>query len=98
MLLFQPEFEIAFEEQMSNEIIILIYCSNSMAGSALHQAKPTALHVLDFFFLRERINTVKFGTDEFLYFLFTQEPAVTFLSWLNYMHIIIIKPAKHTEP
>lgn len=69
MLLFQPEFETAFEEQLSNEIIILIDCSNSMAGSALHHGKPIALHVLEIFFFRERMNTVKFGTDEFLYFL-----------------------------
>lgn len=35
---------------------------------------------------------------QFLYLVFTQEPAVTFLSWPNFMHIVIIKPAKHTEP
>lgn len=69
-----------------------------MASSALHQAKPIALHVLAFFFFRERMNAVKFGTDEFLYFLLAQGPAVSFLSLLNFMHIVIIKTAKHTEP
>ncbi|KAL9867432.1 LOW QUALITY PROTEIN: protein mono-ADP-ribosyltransferase PARP4 [Geothlypis trichas] len=59
MLLFQPEFETAFEKQLSNEIVILIYCSNSMAGSALHQAKPIVLHVLEFIFFRERMITLK---------------------------------------
>lgn len=97
MLLFKADFETAFEEQLSNEIIILICYSNSMAGSALHQAEPIALHVLDFFF-RERMNIVRFSTDEFLYFFFTPEPAVTFFTWLNFTHIVAIKPAKHTEP
>ncbi|KAM4790008.1 LOW QUALITY PROTEIN: protein mono-ADP-ribosyltransferase PARP4 [Cyanocitta cristata] len=62
MLLFQPEFETAFEEQLSSEIIILIACSNSMAGSALHQGKPITLHVLEIFFFREK-RIVKLGTD-----------------------------------
>ncbi|KAM4904575.1 LOW QUALITY PROTEIN: uncharacterized protein FYW23_015765, partial [Sylvia borin] len=44
MLPFQADFETAFKEQLSNETIILTYCSNSMAASALHQAKQIALH------------------------------------------------------
>lgn len=72
MLVFQPEFETAFEEeQLSSEIIILLDCSNSMAGSALHQAKQIALRVLELLYFRQRVNIVKFGTSEFLYFLFT---------------------------
>ncbi|KAM6287034.1 LOW QUALITY PROTEIN: protein mono-ADP-ribosyltransferase PARP4 [Spheniscus humboldti] len=64
MLVFQPEFETAFEEeQLSSEIIILLDCSNSMAGSALHQAKQIALHVLELFCFRQRVNVVKFGTN-----------------------------------
>ncbi|XP_075598343.1 protein mono-ADP-ribosyltransferase PARP4 isoform X1 [Balearica regulorum gibbericeps] len=64
MLVFQPEFETAFQEQeLSSEIIILLDCSNSMAGSALHQAKQIALHVLELFWVRQRVNVVKFGTN-----------------------------------
>ncbi|KAM6211438.1 LOW QUALITY PROTEIN: protein mono-ADP-ribosyltransferase PARP4 [Sarcoramphus papa] len=64
MLVFQPEFETAFEEeQLSSEIIILLDCSNSVAGSALHQAKQIALRVLELFCFRQRVNVVKFGTD-----------------------------------
>ncbi|KAM6146970.1 protein mono-ADP-ribosyltransferase PARP4 isoform 2-T3 [Phoenicopterus ruber ruber] len=64
MLVFQPEFETAFEEeQLSSEIIILLDCSNSMAGSALHQAKQIALRVLELFCFRQRVNVVKFGTN-----------------------------------
>ncbi|XP_010285395.1 PREDICTED: poly [ADP-ribose] polymerase 4-like, partial [Phaethon lepturus] len=64
MLVFQPEFETAFEEeQLYSEIIILLDCSNSMAGSVLHQAKQIALHVLELFCFRQRVNVVKFGTN-----------------------------------
>uniref|UniRef100_A0A8C4KFD8 Poly [ADP-ribose] polymerase n=1 Tax=Dromaius novaehollandiae TaxID=8790 RepID=A0A8C4KFD8_DRONO len=63
MLVFQPEFVTASEEvQLSNEIIICLDCSNSMAGSALQQAKQIALHALEQFSLRQRVNVVKFGT------------------------------------
>uniref|UniRef100_A0A8B9Q962 Poly [ADP-ribose] polymerase n=1 Tax=Apteryx owenii TaxID=8824 RepID=A0A8B9Q962_APTOW len=69
MLVFQPEFVTASEEvQLSNEIIICLDCSNSMAGSALQQAKQIALHALELFSLRQRVNVVKFGTNTF-YFL-----------------------------
>ncbi|XP_009888954.1 PREDICTED: poly [ADP-ribose] polymerase 4 [Charadrius vociferus] len=64
MLVFQPEFETAFEEEhLSSEIIILLDCSNSMAGSALHQAKQIALRVLELLYFRQRVNIVKFGTN-----------------------------------
>ncbi|KAM6317090.1 LOW QUALITY PROTEIN: protein mono-ADP-ribosyltransferase PARP4 [Aegotheles albertisi] len=64
MLVFQPQFETAFEEeQLSSEVIILLDCSNSMAGSALHQAKQIALRVLELFAFRQRVNVVKFGTN-----------------------------------
>ncbi|XP_068251603.1 protein mono-ADP-ribosyltransferase PARP4 [Nyctibius grandis] len=64
MLVFQPEFETAFEEEhLSSEIIILLDCSNSMAGSALHQAKQIALRVLELCYFRQRMNVVKFGTN-----------------------------------
>ncbi|KAM9300339.1 LOW QUALITY PROTEIN: protein mono-ADP-ribosyltransferase PARP4 [Morus bassanus] len=64
LLVFQPVFETAFEEeQLPSEIIILLDCSNSMAGSALHQAKQIALHVLELFCFRQRVNVVKFGTN-----------------------------------
>ncbi|KAM9263450.1 LOW QUALITY PROTEIN: protein mono-ADP-ribosyltransferase PARP4 [Cariama cristata] len=64
MLVFQAEFETAFEEeQLASEIIILLDCSNSMAGSAPHQAKQIALHVLELFCFRQRVNVVKFGTN-----------------------------------
>uniref|UniRef100_A0A669QAC7 Poly [ADP-ribose] polymerase n=1 Tax=Phasianus colchicus TaxID=9054 RepID=A0A669QAC7_PHACC len=63
MLVFQPEFEAAFdEEQLSSEIIILLDCSNSMAGSALLQAKQIALHALKQFSSRQNVNIIKFGT------------------------------------
>lgn len=71
MLVFQPELERAFEEQLSSKIIILLDCLNSMAGSALHQAKQIALRVLELFCFRQRVNVVKFCTSEFLCFLFT---------------------------
>ncbi|KAM9602775.1 LOW QUALITY PROTEIN: protein mono-ADP-ribosyltransferase PARP4 [Morphnus guianensis] len=64
MLVFQPELETAFEEeQLSSKIIILLDCLNSMAGSALHQAKQIALRVLELFCFRQRVNVVKFGTN-----------------------------------
>ncbi|KAM6416635.1 protein mono-ADP-ribosyltransferase PARP4 [Pluvialis apricaria] len=64
MLVFQPEFETAFEEeQLASEIFILLDCSNSMAGSALHQAKQIALRVLELLCFRQRVNVVKFGTN-----------------------------------
>ncbi|KAM9245413.1 LOW QUALITY PROTEIN: protein mono-ADP-ribosyltransferase PARP4 [Leptosomus discolor] len=64
MLVFQPEFETAFEgEQLSSEIIILLDCSNSMAGSAPPQAKQIALHILELFCFRPRVNVVKLGTN-----------------------------------
>ncbi|KAM6384315.1 protein mono-ADP-ribosyltransferase PARP4 [Alca torda] len=64
MLVFQPQFETAFEEEhLSNEVTILLDCSNSMAGSALHQAKQIALRVLELLGFRQRVNVVKFGTN-----------------------------------
>ncbi|XP_052527246.1 protein mono-ADP-ribosyltransferase PARP4 isoform X2 [Tympanuchus pallidicinctus] len=64
MLVFQPEFEAAFdEEQLSSEIIILLDCSNSMAGSALLQAKQIALHALKLLSSRQNVNVIKFGTN-----------------------------------
>ncbi|NXJ11809.1 PARP4 polymerase, partial [Odontophorus gujanensis] len=70
MLVFQPEFEAAFDgEQLSSEIIILLDCSNSMAGSTLLQAKQIALHALKLLSSRQNVNVIKFGTSEFLCFL-----------------------------
>ncbi|NXU50981.1 PARP4 polymerase, partial [Turnix velox] len=64
MLVFQPEFETALEEmQLSSEIIILLDCSNSMAGSALHQAKQIALRVLELLDFRHKVTVIKFGTN-----------------------------------
>ncbi|XP_065586155.1 protein mono-ADP-ribosyltransferase PARP4 [Cyrtonyx montezumae] len=64
MLVFQPEFEAAFDgEQLSSEIIILLDCSNSMAGSTLLQAKQIALHVLKLLSSRQNVNVIKFGTN-----------------------------------
>ncbi|XP_010125808.1 PREDICTED: poly [ADP-ribose] polymerase 4, partial [Chlamydotis macqueenii] len=64
MLVFQPEFETTFEEEhLSSEIIILLDCSNSMAGSALHQTKQIALCALELFCFRQRVNVIKFGTN-----------------------------------
>ncbi|XP_035398698.1 protein mono-ADP-ribosyltransferase PARP4 [Cygnus atratus] len=64
MLVFQPEFEAAFdEEQLSSEIIILLDCSNSMAGSMLREAKQIALHALKQLGFRQNVNVVKFGTN-----------------------------------
>ncbi|XP_068786394.1 protein mono-ADP-ribosyltransferase PARP4 isoform X2 [Struthio camelus] len=63
MLVFQPEFVTSEEVHPSNEIIICLDCSNSMAGSALLQAKQIALHALEQFSLRQRVNVVKFGTN-----------------------------------
>lgn len=80
MLVFQPEFEAAFdEEQLSSEIIILLDCSNSMAGSMLREAKQIALHALKQLGFRQNVNVVKFGTSEFLCFLYNCEPPFTFL-------------------
>uniref|UniRef100_A0A8B9CL63 Poly [ADP-ribose] polymerase n=1 Tax=Anser brachyrhynchus TaxID=132585 RepID=A0A8B9CL63_9AVES len=65
MLVFQPEFEAAFdEEQLSSEIIILLDCSNSMAGSMLREAKQIALHALKQLGFRQNVNVVKFGTKQ----------------------------------
>uniref|UniRef100_A0A669QEG4 Poly [ADP-ribose] polymerase n=1 Tax=Phasianus colchicus TaxID=9054 RepID=A0A669QEG4_PHACC len=78
MLVFQPEFEAAFdEEQLSSEIIILLDCSNSMAGSALLQAKQIALHALKQFSSRQNVNIIKFGTSEFLCFFLNCKPLFT---------------------
>ncbi|XP_053944280.1 protein mono-ADP-ribosyltransferase PARP4 [Cuculus canorus] len=64
MLVFQPEFDTTFEEEyLSSEIIILLDCSNSMAGSALHQAKQIALRVLELFCFKQTVTVVKFGTN-----------------------------------
>ncbi|XP_062423231.1 protein mono-ADP-ribosyltransferase PARP4 isoform X2 [Rhea pennata] len=64
MLVFQPEFVTSSEEvQLTSEIIICLDCSNSMAGSALKQAKQIALHALEQLSLRQRVNVVKFGTN-----------------------------------
>ncbi|KAM7131833.1 LOW QUALITY PROTEIN: protein mono-ADP-ribosyltransferase PARP4 [Ciconia maguari] len=63
MLVFQP-FETAFEEkQLSSEVVMLLDCSNSMAGSALHQAKQIALRVFELFCFKQRMNVIKFGTN-----------------------------------
>lgn len=68
MLVFQPEFETAFDdEQLSSEIIILLDCSNSMAGATLREAKQIALHALKQLRFRQNVNVVKFGTSEFLF-------------------------------
>lgn len=78
MLVFQPEFEAAFdEEQLSSEIIILLDCSNSMAGSALLQAKQIALHALKLLSSRQNVNVIKFGTSEFLCFFPNCKPPFT---------------------
>ncbi|XP_014821626.1 PREDICTED: poly [ADP-ribose] polymerase 4 isoform X2 [Calidris pugnax] len=64
MLVFQPEFETALEEEhLCSEFIILLDCSNSMAGPALHQAKQIALRVLELLGYRQRVNVIKFGTN-----------------------------------
>ncbi|XP_051483232.1 protein mono-ADP-ribosyltransferase PARP4 isoform X2 [Apus apus] len=64
MLVFQPEFATALEEvQLSSEVVILLDCSNSMAGSALHQAKQIALRVLELTAFRQRVNVIKIGTN-----------------------------------
>ncbi|OXB57129.1 hypothetical protein ASZ78_006991 [Callipepla squamata] len=63
MLVFQPEFEAFDGEQLSSEIIILLDCSNSMAGSTLLQAKQIALHALKLLSSRQNVNVIKFGTD-----------------------------------
>ncbi|XP_009997737.1 PREDICTED: poly [ADP-ribose] polymerase 4 [Chaetura pelagica] len=64
MLVFQPEFETALEEvQLSSEVVILLDCSNSMAGSALHQAKQIALRILELTAFRQRVNVIKIGTN-----------------------------------
>ncbi|NXC42205.1 PARP4 polymerase, partial [Penelope pileata] len=64
MLVFQPEFEAAFdEEQLSSEIVILLDCSHSMAGSTLLQAKQIALHALKELGSRLNVNVIKFGTN-----------------------------------
>ncbi|XP_055559184.1 protein mono-ADP-ribosyltransferase PARP4-like [Falco cherrug] len=63
MLVFQPESETAFEEEhLSSEILILLDCWNSMAGSALQQAKQIDLCVLRLCGFRQRVNVVKFVT------------------------------------
>ncbi|KAM8819719.1 LOW QUALITY PROTEIN: protein mono-ADP-ribosyltransferase PARP4 [Eudromia elegans] len=64
MLVFQPEHLTATEEvSLSNEIVICLDCSNSMAGSALQQAKQIALYALEKMCLKRRVNLVKFGTN-----------------------------------
>ncbi|XP_062607148.1 protein mono-ADP-ribosyltransferase PARP4-like, partial [Saccostrea cucullata] len=60
MLTFYPEFEA--EEESEVEVILMIDSSNSMKGSALQQAKKTALLTLHLMESSWRFNVVSFGT------------------------------------
>uniref|UniRef100_A0A8B9ZFW7 Poly [ADP-ribose] polymerase n=1 Tax=Anas platyrhynchos TaxID=8839 RepID=A0A8B9ZFW7_ANAPL len=65
MLVFQPEFEAAFDdEQLSSEIIILLDCSNSMAGAMLREAKQIALHALKQLRFRQNSATATLGNTD----------------------------------
>ncbi|KAJ7320166.1 hypothetical protein JRQ81_019677 [Phrynocephalus forsythii] len=73
MLVFQPEFEALFDPRtVCGEIIICLDCSNSMAGSAIHQAKQIALRALDSCHFATRLTVIKFGT-KFVEFPFCSE-------------------------
>ncbi|XP_032075718.1 protein mono-ADP-ribosyltransferase PARP4 isoform X2 [Thamnophis elegans] len=64
MLVFQPEFEIPFDHlSLQGEAVICLDCSNSMAGSAIQQAKQIALHALNSCHLTRKISVLKFGTN-----------------------------------
>uniref|UniRef100_A0A8D0GX17 VWFA domain-containing protein n=1 Tax=Sphenodon punctatus TaxID=8508 RepID=A0A8D0GX17_SPHPU len=64
MLVFQPKFGTEFGTiETSSEIVICLDCSNSMVGSTMQQAKQIALHALQTFSLRKRVNVIKFGTN-----------------------------------
>ncbi|XP_063161870.1 protein mono-ADP-ribosyltransferase PARP4 [Candoia aspera] len=64
MLVFQPEFEDPFDPlSLHGEAIICLDCSNSMAGSAIQQAKEIALHALNSCHLTSKISVIKFGTN-----------------------------------
>uniref|UniRef100_A0A8C5RSJ3 Poly [ADP-ribose] polymerase n=1 Tax=Laticauda laticaudata TaxID=8630 RepID=A0A8C5RSJ3_LATLA len=65
MLVFQPEFEVPFDHlSLHGEVIICLDCSNSMAGSAIQQAKEIALHALNSCHLTRKISVLKFGTSK----------------------------------
>lgn len=65
MLVFQPEFEEEFDiPSTCGETIICLDCSNSMAGSEIHQAKQIALHALDLYRFVATIRVIKFGTSK----------------------------------
>ncbi|XP_061484594.1 protein mono-ADP-ribosyltransferase PARP4 isoform X2 [Rhineura floridana] len=78
MLVFQPEFEAAFDPLCScDEIIICLDCSSSMAGSEIQQAKQIALCALEScHFVTGKISIIKFGTS-FVEFPFNPEPYTT---------------------
>ncbi|XP_070605865.1 protein mono-ADP-ribosyltransferase PARP4 isoform X1 [Erythrolamprus reginae] len=64
MLVFQPEFEDPFDHlSLRGEAVICLDCSNSMAGSAIQQAKQIALHALKSCHLTRKISVIKFGTN-----------------------------------
>ncbi|XP_015745662.2 poly [ADP-ribose] polymerase 4 [Python bivittatus] len=64
MLVFQPEFEDPFDLlSLHGEAVICLDCSNSMAGSAIQQAKEIALHALNSCHLTRKISVIKFGTN-----------------------------------
>ncbi|XP_026564599.1 poly [ADP-ribose] polymerase 4 isoform X2 [Pseudonaja textilis] len=64
MLVFQPEFEVPFDHlSLHGEVVICLDCSNSMAGSAIQQAKEIALHALNSCHLTRKISVLKFGTN-----------------------------------
>ncbi|XP_015672315.1 protein mono-ADP-ribosyltransferase PARP4 [Protobothrops mucrosquamatus] len=64
MLVFQPEFEVPFDHlSIHGEAVICLDCSNSMAGSAIQQAKEIALHALNSCHLTRKISVFKFGTN-----------------------------------
>uniref|UniRef100_A0A670Y543 Uncharacterized protein n=1 Tax=Pseudonaja textilis TaxID=8673 RepID=A0A670Y543_PSETE len=65
MLVFQPEFEVPFDHlSLHGEVVICLDCSNSMAGSAIQQAKEIALHALNSCHLTRKISVLKFGTSK----------------------------------
>ncbi|XP_042313185.1 M-phase phosphoprotein 8 [Sceloporus undulatus] len=64
MLVFQPEFEAPLDPLSPHgETIICLDCSNSMAGSEIQQAKQIALCFLDSYYVTEKLNVIKFGTN-----------------------------------
>ncbi|XP_058041921.1 protein mono-ADP-ribosyltransferase PARP4 isoform X1 [Ahaetulla prasina] len=64
MLVFQPEFEVPYDHlSLQGEAVICLDCSNSMAGSAIQQAKEIALQALNSCHLTRKISVLKFGTN-----------------------------------